>query len=241
MNKKDTSNNSLNLHPKAEDLITNSRLPLSECNSIQPSKINVSNISLSAPALYQEYQIKLTVDDTSESINNISYIQELDKSQPPKLTTATKYQPIPLSSTLVKTVCQSKEKVESSIIEFKLQTPSIKSDQRKNQLSCSSRMLQALTTLLENYDKLRKQLKMQNFVNYNNYKVIISKLEVKLCSIEDILLKELQKLEKLILMSSNASNVVPETKRDTNKYNYITLKLKYIKVLRKDLRINSDV
>ena len=82
---------------------------------------------------------------------------------------------------------------------------------------------------------------MQNFVNYNNYKVIISKLEVKLCSIEDILLKELSKLEKLILMSSNASNVVPETKRDTNKYNYITLKLKYIKVLRKDLRINSDV
>ena len=241
MNKKDTSNNSLNLHPKAEDLITNSRLPLSEYNSIQPSKINVSNISLSAPALYQEYQIKLTVDDTSESINNISYIQELDKSQPPKLTTATKYQPIPLSSTLVKTVCQSKEKVESSIIEFKLQTPSIKSDQRKNQLSCSSRMLQALTTLLENYDKLRKQLKMQNFVNYNNYKVIVSKLEVKLCSIEDILLKELSKLEKLILMSSNASNVVPETKRDTNKYNYITLKLKYIKVLRKDLRINSDV
>ena len=241
MNKKDTSNNSLNLHPKAEDLITNSHLPLSEYNSIQPSKINVSNISLSAPALYQEYQIKLTVDDTSESINNISYIQELDKSQPPKLTTATKYQPIPLSSTLVKTVCQSKEKVESSIIEFKLQTPSIKSDQRKNQLSCSSRMLQALTTLLENYDKLRKQLKMQNFVNYNNYKVIISKLEVKLCSIEDILLKELSKLEKLILMSSNASNVVPETKRDTNKYNYITLKLKYIKVLRKDLRINSDV
>ena len=42
-------------------------------------------------------------------------------------------------------------------------------------------------------------------------------------------------------MSSNASNVVPETKRDTSKYNYITLKLKYIKVLRKDLRINSDV
>ena len=183
MNKKDTSNDSLNLHPKAEDLITNSRVSLSEYNSIQPSKINIPNISLSAPALYQEYQTKLTGDDTFESINNISYIQELDKFQPPKLTTATKYQPIPLSSTLVKTVCQSKEKVESSIIEFKLQTPSIKSDQRKNQLSCSSRMLQALnteTTLLENYDKLRKQLKMQNFVNNNNYKVIIEKLEVKL-------------------------------------------------------------
>ena len=33
-------------------------------------------------------------------------------------------------------------------------------------------MLQALnieTTQVENYDKLRKQLKKQNFVNYNDY------------------------------------------------------------------------
>ena len=33
------------------------------------------------------------------------------------------------------------------------------------------------------------------------YKVIIAKLEVKLYSIEDILLKELSKLENLILMA----------------------------------------
>ena len=97
-------------------------------------------------------------------------------------------------------------------------------------------MLQALnieTTLVENYEKLKNQ----NFVNYNECKVIIGKLEVKLYSIEDILLKELSKLEKLILMGNNALNVVPETKCDTKKYNDITLKLKYIKMLKKDMRI----
>ena len=99
------------------------------------------------------------------------------------MTNATKYQPI--SSIPVKAVHQSKEKVESSIIEFKLQSPSIKSDQSKNQLSSSSRMLQALNNeanLVENNDKLQKQLKKHNFVNYNDYKAIIAKLEVKLCS-----------------------------------------------------------
>ena len=128
---------------------------------------------------------------------------------------------------------KSKDKVESSIIEFKLETPSIKSKQSKNQLRSSSRMLQALnieTNLVGNYDKLRKHLKIQNFVNYNNYKVIIAKLEVKLCSTEDIPLKELSKLEKVILMGNNALNIVPETNCDTKKYNDITLKLKYIKI-----------
>ena len=94
-------------------------------------------------------------------------------------------------------------------------------------------MLQALnieTTVVKNYGKLRKQLKKQNFVNYNDYKVVIGKLEVKFYSIEDILLKELSKLEKLILMGNNALNVVPETNCDTKKYNDITLKLKYIKM-----------
>ena len=71
---------------------------------------------------------------------------------------------------------------------------------------------------------------MQNFVNYNDYKVITAKLEVKLCSTEDILLKELSKLEKLILMGNNAVNVVLETNWNTKKYNDITLKQKYIKI-----------
>ena len=103
-------------------------------------------------------------------------------------------------------------------------------------------MLQALnieTNLVENYDKLRKHFKIQNFVNYNNYKVIIAKLEVILCSTEDILLKELSKLEKVILMGNNALNIVPETNSDTKKYNDITLKLKYIKIFLKNLRIKS--
>ena len=72
-----------------------------------------------------------------------------------------------------------------------------KLDPSKNQLSSRPRMLQAFnieTTLVENYHKLRKQLKIQNFVNYNDYKIIIAKLEVKLCSTENILLKELSKL-----------------------------------------------
>ena len=143
VNEKDTSNNLLNPEPQTDLIATNSCISLSEYNSIQPPTINISNISPSTPILYQEYQSKLTGDDTSESINNISSIQEPDKRQPSKLTNATKYQPIPLSSTPVKTVPQSKGKVESSIIEFKLQTPSIKSDQSKNQFSFSPRMLQA--------------------------------------------------------------------------------------------------
>ena len=64
----------------------------------------------------------------------------------------------------------------------------------------------------------------------NNIFFITAKLEVKICSIEDILFKELSKLEKLILMSNNALNVVPETNCDTKKYNDIILKLKYIKI-----------
>ena len=74
-------------------------------------------------------------------------------------------------------------------------------------------MFQALNieiTLIQNYDKLRKKFKMQNLVNCNDYKVTIAEFKVKICSIEDILLKELSKLEKLILMASNALNVLPE-------------------------------
>ena len=111
MNEKDTSNNLLSPQSETEDLITNSHISLSEYNSIQPSRINISNISPSTPALHQEYQTKLTGDDTSESKNNISFLLESDKPQPPKLTNATKYQSTPLSSTPVKTVCQSKEQV----------------------------------------------------------------------------------------------------------------------------------
>ena len=90
-------------------------------------------------------------------------------------------------------------------------------------------MLQALnieTTLVENYCKLQKQVKKKNFVNDDDYKVIIAKLEV-------VLLKELSKLEKLILMGNNALNVVPEKNCDTKKCNDITSKLKYIKFLKK--------
>ena len=66
MNEKDTLNNLLNPKPDTEDLITiNPYISLSEYNSIQPSKINISNISPSTPTLYQEYQTKLTGDDTS--------------------------------------------------------------------------------------------------------------------------------------------------------------------------------
>ena len=66
MNEKNTSNNLLNPKPETEDLITaDPCIYLSEYNSIQPSKINISNISPSTPTLYQEYQTKLTGDDTS--------------------------------------------------------------------------------------------------------------------------------------------------------------------------------
>ena len=86
MNEKDTSKNLLSPKSETEDLTTNSHISLSEYNSIQPSTIDISNISPSTPALHQEYQTKLTGDDTSESKNNISSLLESDKPQPPKLT-----------------------------------------------------------------------------------------------------------------------------------------------------------
>ena len=55
----------LNPQPEIEDLITNSHISLSEYNTIQLLTINLSNISPSTPALHQEYQAKLTGDDTS--------------------------------------------------------------------------------------------------------------------------------------------------------------------------------
>ena len=82
------------------------------------------------------------------------------------------------------------------------------------------------TTLVENYGKLRKQLKKQNLVNCNECKVKVVKPEVKLYNIEGILLNELSKLEKL---GNNTLNKVLETNCDTKKYNDITLNLKYIK------------
>ena len=231
----------LNPQLESEDLITNSHISLSGYSSIQPSTINISNLSSSTSALYQEYQRKLTGDHISESMINISSILESDRPQPPKLSNTKKYQPIPLFSAPVKTVRQYKAHVESnSIIEFELQPPFIKSVQSKNQFSFSNKMLQTLnieTTLVENYDKLRKQLKKQDFVNYNDYKVIIPKLEVKLYSIKDILLKKRSKLEKLILMGKNSLNAVPKTNCDTEKYNDTTLKLKYNKVFKKHMRI----
>ena len=118
---------------------------------------------------------------------------------------------------------------DSSIIEFKSQPPSRKSEQSKNQLPISSKMLQALnigTNLVESYEKLQKQLKKQNFVNYNDYKIIIAKFEVRFCSIKGFLLKKLSKLENLIHMGNNVLNVVPGKNCDSNKFNDITFKLK---------------
>ena len=88
--------------------------------------------------------------------------------------------------------CKNQMK-NSSIIVLKLKPLSIKSDQGKNQVSSSFRMLGAMnieTTLVENCGKLRKQLKKQNFVNYHNYKVIIAKHK-ELFIIQENLLKEL--------------------------------------------------
>ena len=66
MNEKNTLSNLWNPKPETEDLITaNPCIYLSYYNSMQPSKINIFNISPSTPTLYQEYQTKLTGDDTS--------------------------------------------------------------------------------------------------------------------------------------------------------------------------------
>ena len=111
VNEKGTSNNLLNSQPETEDLITKFHISVSEYDSIQPSTINTSNIYPSTTTLYEEYQTKLTGDDTSESISNISSILESDRPQTTKLTNATKYQPIPLSSTPAKTVRQLKGQV----------------------------------------------------------------------------------------------------------------------------------
>ena len=81
------------------------------------------------------------------------------------------------------------------------------------------------------------QLKKQNFVKYSDYKVIIATLEVKRYRIENIMLKETSRLERLIFMGNNSLNVVPETNCDTKKYNDTTLKFKCINVLKKDMRI----
>ena len=80
VNKKDTSKNLLKPQPETEDIITNFCIFLSEYDSIQLSKINISNISPWTPALYQEYQTKIAGDDTSESINNINSIQKAEPS-----------------------------------------------------------------------------------------------------------------------------------------------------------------
>ena len=71
-----------------------------------------------------------------------------------------------------------------------------------------------------------------------NYKLIVAKLEVKLLSLSDKYHKKLfNKLEKMTLSANNA--ITPKLSITENKEHYVQTinNLKFIKVLRKELKI----
>ena len=89
------------------------------------------------------------------------------------------------------------------------------------------------------YEKLRKQLKNKNYDNYREYTTLIAQLEVKLLSKEAELEQQLNEIEKDIFLKSGSLKTLPESENAT--YNALILKLKYIKILKKDMNIKTKL
>ena len=92
---------------------------------------------------------------------------------------------------------------------------------------------------IQSYDKLRKQLKNENYGNYREYTTLIAQLEVKLLSKEDELEQQLNEIEKDIFLKSGSLKTLP--KSENAAYNALILKLKYIKILQKDMNIKTKL
>ena len=89
------------------------------------------------------------------------------------------------------------------------------------------------------YDKLRKQLKNKNYENCREYAAVIAQLEIKLLSKEAELEQQLNEIEKDIFLKSDSLKTLPES--ENSMYNALILKLKYIKILKKDMNIKTKL
>ena len=92
---------------------------------------------------------------------------------------------------------------------------------------------------VQSYDKLRKQLKNKNCNNYREYADVIAQLEVKLLSKEAELEQQLIEIENDIFLKSGSLKTLPES--ENSMYNTLILKLKYIKILKKDMNIKTKL
>ena len=92
---------------------------------------------------------------------------------------------------------------------------------------------------VQSYDKLRKQLKNKNYNNYREYADAIAQLEVKLLSREAELEQQLIEIENDIFLKSGSLKTLPESGNSMS--NTLILKLKYIKILKKDMNIKTKL
>ena len=92
---------------------------------------------------------------------------------------------------------------------------------------------------LTKFDKLRKNLKAHKTCeNLDEYRSIIAEIEVKLLCKEDILNGKLRELEIKFLQESDSNIICPNAGSalaDKDEYNNIINKLKYLKIVKKEI------
>ena len=207
----------------------------------------MENISDIFPTSSDEYQLPNFTNITSHSskleqltkINIVNY----SNSKTSSATSVTRNISIdpPFSPTPIK--CKEKGPSQTDyILSFKLQPPKSDNNATNSSLLRSSKMLVKLNFVVktvQSYDKLRKQLKNKNYNNYREYADAIAQLEVKLLSREAELEQQLIEIENDIFLKSGSLKTLPESGNSMS--NTLILKLKYIKILKKDMNIKTKL
>ena len=207
----------------------------------------MENISDIFPTSSDEYQLPNFANITTHSSKleqltktNIVNYSNSKTSSATSLTRSISIDP-PFSSAPIK--CKEKGSSQTDyIISFKLQHPRNDNNATNSSLSRSPKMLVKLNfdvKTVQSYDKLRKQLKNKNYENYREYAALIAQLQVKLLSKEAELEQQLNEIEKDIFLKSGFLKTLPESENPM--YNALILKLKYIKILKKDVNIKTKL
>ena len=230
--------------PSSEIMLDNQELISIEINQSLTSAENISGIFPTPSDKYQNPNFTNITSHSSEfeQLNKTNIVPYSDSSAS-SATSVTRNISIvpPFSSTPIK--CKEKNPSKTDyILNFKLQPPKSDNYATNSSLSCSSKMLVTLNLdekTIQSYDKLRKQLKNKNYDNYREYTTLIAQLEVKLLSKEAELEQQLNEIEKDIFLKSGSLKTLPESENAT--YNALILKLKYIKILKKDMNIKTKL
>lgn len=109
-----------------------------------------------------------------------------------------------------------------------------------SQLSKTAQLMQNVLAkdedLIKNYDKQRKLIKSKKTSPNNaDYQTCVAKLEIKIKTAEEKIKTELRTLEMNSLESNNGNSLLPTDEVMKEQYNKKVMKLKYCKILRREL------